>query len=143
MKTIIILSLLAFTVNAETRLIIPFSTTHIGSGDFNNHNPGLGIEYKSDLVYSAMYLKHNSYNESSLYLTVSKEHNINDFSYSYGLTVANGYEAVNESGLLLTPVISVTYKNIRIATSFPAGQLFCPEGVECADFVNVQYVYGF
>lgn len=142
MKTlIIVLSLISFTVSAETRLIIPLATTHIGGGDFDNSNPGIGIEYKQDnnYVFSATYLKENSYSEPSLYLAISKEFGM----FAAGFAVANGYEKVSDSGVLVVPVFGVQYKSFRIVTTFPAAQIFCPPNQDCGDFVNLQYVHSF
>ena len=144
MKTLIILiSLLSFTVNAETRLIVPLATTHIDPGEFNNENYGLGIEYKADFLYSATYLANNSYGERSIYLAVSKELKVNDFTLSAGLALASGYEAIIDSGLLVTPLFAVQYGDFRLVTSFPAANIFCPSGLECADLVNLQHVHEF
>lgn len=139
------LSLLTFSVAAETRLIVPLATTHIGGGDFNNENYGIGGEYKdmNDYVFCALYLANNSYSERSLYLSASKEFDFKHHSASAGLAVANGYEAISDSGILVTPVFSLTYESFRIATSFPAAQIFCPPGEDCGDFVNLQYVHEF
>jgi len=146
MKTlIIILSLITFSVSAETRLIIPFATTHIGSDNdkFNNQNYGLGIEYKGDYLYSATYLANNSYFERSLYLSVAKEFNFKHVSLSAGLALASGYEEISDSGILIVPVWGVQYENIRIVTTFPVSVIACPPDSLCADFVNVQAVIGF
>ena len=144
MKTLIILiSLLSFTVNAETRLIVPLATTHIGPGEFNNENYGLGIEYKADFLYSATYLANNSYGERSVYLAISKEIDYKAVTFSGGLSLATGYEAIIDSGLLVTPLFAVQYGDFRLVTSFPAAQVFCPTDLECADLLNLQWVRKF
>lgn len=163
MKTlIIILSLITFSVSSETRLVIPLATTHIGSGEFNNQNYGLGIEYKGDYLYSATYLRKNSYSNPSIFLAASKEFEIfknitkKQAFFSAGAAVASGYDEIHDSGYIATTLFAVTYKNIRIVTSYPFSELFCVEEnnmqkmgkektviSECADFVNVQYIHKF
>ena len=155
MKLITIFILLfAFTVNAETRLIVPLATTHIGGGDFDNTNPGIGIEYKKDnnYVYSATYLRENSYSEPSIYLAASKETEANFWIFktfkketilSAGIAAGSGYEKISDSGILVVPIFGIRYEGFRVITSFPAAQIFCPPGQDCGDFVNLQYVHEF
>jgi len=153
MKTLIILMMLSFSVSAETRLIIPFLTTHIGTDSyneddidkpFNENNYGLGVELEKDnLLYSAVYFANNSYYNRSLYASISKEHHIKEFSLSYGVAVATGYDYLTSSGVVFTPVFAIKLGNIRIVTSYPFSHTFHPENIDPADFVNVQAVIGF
>lgn len=147
MKLIVLLMIFLYTgsVDAESRLIIPLATTHIGGGDFDNTNPGIGFEYRknNNYVYSATYLDQNSYSERSLYLAVSREFKYKAVDLSAGVAAASGYEQVTDSGILVVPVFSLSYKSFRIVTTWPSAQVFCPPDQDCGDFVNLQYVYSF
>ena len=126
-------------------LIVPLATTHVGGNyDFNNHNPGLGIELSTDsIAYSALYLKSNSFRRDSVYLAGSYLIKKDNFTYSFGLALANGYEELYKSGYLMTPVVSIQYKDFRIVTTYPTAGIACQSGDVCGDFINLQYVYEF
>lgn len=147
MLLIFVVLLVSFTAMAEHRLIMPINTAHVGSSDyeFNNDNPGIGYEYKDDsMVYNVTYLDKNSYGENSLYLSASKETKLSyNTVASFGLVTANGYEAVSDSGLLVSAISSLRYKSVRVVTSWPTSAIACPAGDKCADFVNVQWVQKF
>lgn len=146
MKNIFILLITLLIIGcSNSSLIIPLATTHIGPGHnrVNNENRGLGIEYSGDYTYSATYLAKNSYSERSIYLSASKKYQFKDVSMFAGLTLASGYERISDSGLIIAPIYGVQYKSFRIVTTFPAANLACPTGSNCADFFTLLYTHKF
>lgn len=119
------------------------SIAQVKKDDINNENYGIGFEASHNgYLYTAAVLE-NSFNETSLYLGFSKESRLTtNLYYTYGLTVANGYSILNDSGYLVSPNISLRYKFIRISTTYPLAQLTCPTD-GCADVVNLQFVMPF
>lgn len=148
---IIILSLMAFSVSAETRILIPLYTDHIGHNTyedaegavkgFNEKNHGLGIEQTyENYSFGVTYLANNSYGNRSVYLSAVRETKIKDFTLSAGFALASGYDLISDTGLIISPLFAVQYGNIRIVTSYPGSALTHPDDQPAADFVNVQFV---
>lgn len=128
----------------QVNFIIPFLTYHTNDEGLNNKNYGLGFEFKTEReAYSIAVLDNNSYNESSVYLSISKIKNINKNIYlSVGVTIANGYKASRGNDIESFPLFSVKVYNFKISTTYPASALFC-NAERCHDFINVQYIAGF
>lgn len=110
----------------------------------NDNNYGIGIELVDDGVfYSLILINSNSYKKTSAFVGVSKEIKISaNIYYSYGVTVANGYSDLNGSSYLVSPNMTLRYKNIRVLTTYPAAAILCKKN-ECADIINLQYVMPF
>lgn len=155
MKNLLIvclLTLLTNVSNASVRLVVPVYTTHIverGTYDYNESNPGLGIEYKTH-EYSFGYMHAvNSFNKPANYLYASKSMLFKGFSLgilsqtNQGVTF-NPDGSVYKYGIVTTPILAYEYKHFRLSTSYPFAKLGAKEDdVETADLVNIQFIYKF
>lgn len=145
MKYLIILLLfISGTTLAEHRFLIPIATTHFGDDpyEFNNKNYGIGYEHNNkNVTTSVLYLDKNSYNEHSVYVGLSYEKQFNsEWSGSIGIAAATGYKKFNNDDLLILGVLSTTYKNLRLVTSYPSSIIGCPSDSDCSDFAMLMYV---
>lgn len=154
MKILMVIAgaLLSVQVAASTRLVVPVYTTHIierGQYDYNESNPGLGLEYRTaHYMVGAMHAV-NSYEKPANYLYVAKP--VLFKGLSLGLLAMtnqaityNKAGEVAEFGTVVTPITAYEYKYFRISTSYPFAKLSAKQtDVEKADLVNVQLVYKF
>lgn len=162
MKSIfLILFLLSFDAAAyQSSIIVPVFTAHTNDTGFNNKNHGLGLEIKTNKAsYSITAIDKNSHNESSVYLSVSRIKAIKRGVYlSAGIIAASGYKDSKGSNVIIFPVVSAQFYNLRISTTYPSAQLLCDNrgqntvkhsgGVDsydipCSDIINIQYIQEF
>jgi len=101
---------------------------------FNNENYGAAVEYTDNFTYGIGAYQ-NSYDKLSVMASVSKHWGY----YGLGVIAANGYEdnpkAVSGE-YTIYPKNSLTYKNIRVETSWPFGKL-----TDNYDVINLQFTY--
>lgn len=144
-----VIILWSLPVKCEPRLVIPTYTQHIivqGDYKYNEHNPGLGIENHTESYTVGYAYARNSYYLNSHYAYVTVP--IVSSNLRVGLLVATNYIKdipTEETGVLVTPVLSWEYKYLRIVSSYPMAKVIMPKDkyTNISDIVNVQLVIPF
>lgn len=140
------------SVKASTRLVVPVYTAHIvekGNYQYNESNPGLGLEYRTHNYHIGYMHAVNSYGKPANYLYIAKPIIVKGFSLGL-LSMTNQaitYSAkreVTKYGTILTPILAYEYKSFRLSTSYPFAKLSTKaDDIEKADLVNIQFIYKF
>jgi len=146
---LMVLLLWCFDACSEVSLVIPIATKHIKTNEcennslfpackdgfkYNEQNYGLGAEYAFNEKYvaGAMYLDKDSFNNHNYYFYFSRNFNFNrDFNAAISFYVPTNYDNVPFAALF-----SVTYKMLRVMTTYPLGKIVDAP----ADVINVQLV---